>query len=677
MEPLRILVVEDERDEFSLIRGQLQSVEACEVDWEPDLDRALNTLESGHHHACLADFKMGKRSGLDFVKAATARGIKQPVVILSGLRDPAVSLHAIECGAADYLIKTSSDEHTILRTLRHAVSRQRALITAIEERTRLATFGAAMGRALTSMGSLEETLRSCSRILAEFLPVQLVQIHLFNAQSGEFRRMAGEGPLSATTPETPPAPVDFINGEKCISCPAVDDHRLGDRSWIMKHEIAAGLSWPLMLEHHLLGLLTIHSSKPFPGPILEELGSVIPALSAFLARFSLESQVRRTQQLDCVGKMAAGIAHEFKNNLAVIQTHVWEAVEALEEAPPSVTRETLNQIVRVTDSATALAQQLMLFARPDDVALRPLDLNAAILDLRPMIRGAVDQRVSLHVSCHAEATTIESNPILLQQVIVNLSCNARDAMPDGGSLWIETWNVHIDAARAATSPEARVGDYLLLTIRDSGTGMTPETKARLFEPFFTTKAPGKGNGLGLATVFNIVRQHEGWLEVQSEVNVGTTFSIYLPISSKPLPPVPALDQKPLDGEKPQGVQANRERVLIVEDEPVLRMAAEVVLRKANFDVTAAADGQEAMKAWREKNGGFDVLLTDLSMPEGMTGLQLATQLLKDNPRIKVILTSGYAPEMFERGLAGQETMFLQKPYPPSALPEKVRSCLGI
>ena len=202
----------------------------------------------------------------------------------------------------------------------------------------------------------------------------------------------------------------------------------------------------------------------------------------------------------------------------------------------------------------------------------------------------------------------------------------------------------------------------------------------MFEPFFTTKPPGKGNGLGLATVFNIIREHRGWIEIKSKVGEGTTFRIYLPESQKSIhaPPAATVQATPRTQAKERRTQSGTAgSVLIVEDEPVLREMAVQTLRRANYDVVSAGSGLEAVKCWEERCGNFDVLLTDLSMPEGMTGMQLASQLLDSNPRLKVILTSGYAQELVDSDLGGRESMYLQKPYPPGLLPETVGKCLGI
>lgn len=678
----RLLIVDDDREDYILTREMLKEVagRAYVVTWESSLEKGLEQLQAETFDACLVDYRLGSRTGMDFLNAVNQKGLQTPLLLLTGNREPRADIAALEAGAADYLIKGTLTQESLDRAVQHAITRQRVLMHAIKERTRLAAFGAELGRALSGMGSLESVLQECAAGIVRFLPVQLAQVHVFNPKDGELRLAGSAGPLSSAPPQSNPAAVDYIHGQRSISCPAAEDHRLADRQWLLRNHILSAITCPLMLNEHLLGLVTLHSRDVVSDRVLEELLSVAPGIASFLARHALEAQVRRTQQMDCVGTMATGLAHEFKNNLMVIRTHVADAGELLEQRQTDLVGERLGHIVAVIESATHLAQQLMLVARPQAHESHPLDLNQTLIRLKPMIQGAVDQRVSLRLECLAESPIVESDAGVLQQVIINLASNARDAMPYGGSLLIRTDNVVIDSAQAATIPEATAGRFVRMQVTDTGCGMSPETLLRLFELFFTTKPPGKGNGLGLATVANIVRQHRGWMSVQSALGKGTTFNIHLPVCNKPVA-IPATPPPSTSAGAPapagDAVMGSQQRILIVEDEPVLRMSAEQTLRRANFDVVTAASGNEAMRAWKDNGGRFDVLLTDLSMPEGMTGVQLATHLVHENPRIKIILTSGYAEELVDRDVGGAEAMFLQKPYAPGLLPETVKRCLGI
>ena len=675
---MNLLIIEDDREDYLLTRellGESLSPSGT-VEWKNCLKEGLKALATGAYDACISDYRLGGNTAFDLLKSARANGYPTPILLFTGHREPGLDVQALAAGAADYLNKGELDALGLDRAIRFAIFRNRLQREAALDKERLAALGASVGKALTHSGCAHEVLQPCAEALARFLPIQLVQIHVFFPKEGELKITASAGKLEADPPSYSPAAIDFVQGSTFLSCPASEDHRLGDSAWLESHKIQSAITYPLSHHEHLLGLITLYSNDVLTETVVHELGSVAPGIGSYLARLMLEAQVRRTQQLDCVGKMAAGLAHEFKNNLMVIGTH---AEQILQECPGNTyISECIQSIKAVSDSATGLAQQLMLFAKPQGSDPRPIDLSATLLSMRSMIQGAVDQRVGLNFQCLANPTIVEADQGLLQQVFINLAVNARDAMPKGGTLCVRTDNVEIDTTKAATNPEAVVGRFVRIQVSDTGSGMTPETLARVFEPFFTTKPPGKGNGLGLATVFNIVREHHGWIEVTSEEGKGTTFKIYLPESTKPVPSREVAEGSPVAPSTASTVPCGKlQRVLIVEDEPVLRFAAEQALQKANFEVYGAGSGQEALKIWEEAHGNFDLLLTDLSMPEGMTGVQLATQLVLLNPRLKVILTSGYAPEMVDHSLGDRQAVFLQKPYSPSSLPQEVGKCLGI
>jgi CheY-like chemotaxis protein len=258
---------------------------------------------------------------------------------------------------------------------------------------------------------------------------------------------------------------------------------------------------------------------------------------------------------------------------------------------------------------------------------------------------------------------------MVEQVIMNLSVNARDAMPKGGKLVVATSPVAIDESYVEQHPEARIGPFVCLSVTDAGVGMSKETLGRIFEPFFTTKEVGKGTGLGLATVYGIVKQHQGWVEVNSEPGVGTTFRVYLPATNKS---AEAAAEKALSN---SAIKGGDETILLVEDEPVLRELARVILKDYKYRVLEAATGVEALKVWDQHNGRIDLLLTDMVMPEGMTGRELAEELKIRKPDLKVIYTSGYSSDVMGGDMGLRDTMFLQKPYPPPMLAKTVRECL--
>jgi CheY-like chemotaxis protein len=329
----------------------------------------------------------------------------------------------------------------------------------------------------------------------------------------------------------------------------------------------------------------------------------------------------------------------------------------------------LTQINSAAQRAAALTRQLLAFSRKQVIQTRNLALNPVLQNLDGILSRLLGEDIVLTTVFAADLPAIEADPNMIEQVVMNLAVNARDAMPKGGQLRVATSVIDVDAAHALNQVGAREGRFICLEITDSGCGMSPETLGRIFEPFFTTKEVGKGTGLGLATVYGIVKQHQGWLEVSSKVGVGTTFKVFLPASGR------AEDGA---GEHPpslQNVRGGRETILLVEDEPTLRELVQTILRSYQYNVLSAANGVDALELWDKNRGRIDLLLTDLLMPAGMNGHELAAKLRQYEPRLKVIYTSGYSQTMLETDPNHCDGLFLAKPYRPLMLAQLVRACL--
>ncbi len=384
-------------------------------------------------------------------------------------------------------------------------------------------------------------------------------------------------------------------------------------------------------------------------------------------RITLEAQLRHAQKLESIGQLAAGVAHDFNNILTIIQGHSDRLLARCEADP--VLGDPLQQISAAAKRASALTRQLLVFSRRQVMQPRVLELNAVLGNLTKMLHRLLGDDVSLDAAYTPDLPPIEGDAGMIEQVIMNLVVNSRDAMPKGGHLTIATSAVDIDAAYVEQHPEAQSGRHICLSVSDTGSGMNSETLNRIFEPFFTTKEVGKGTGLGLATVYGIVKQHQGWVEVMSEVNVGTTFKIYIPATDKPV------DTTQDQNVEPSALRGGQETILLVEDEPVLRELARVILSDFDYRVIEASTGHEALKVWEQNDGKVDLLLTDMVMPEGMTGRELAEELKARKPELKVIFTSGYSAEVMGRDMALCDCTFLQKPYPPPLLTQTVRNCL--
>jgi len=383
------------------------------------------------------------------------------------------------------------------------------------------------------------------------------------------------------------------------------------------------------------------------------------------ARRRLEEQLQHAQKMETVGRLAGGVAHDFNNILTAILSHV----ALLKEELPlgDATQQDLDEIQRAAERAVGLTSQLLAFARRQIIEPRVLDVNALVLNLDRMLRRLIGEDIELVTVLAPLPLTVRAGPSQMEQLLVNLAVNSRDAMPDGGKLTIETSVVNVEVERAARTPGMVSGDCVRLVVRDTGWGMSPDTKEHAFEPFYTTKETGKGTGLGLATCYAIVKQSGGYISVESEPQAGATFEVLLPLVREAEEPARAAEAT----ESPRGT----ETILLAEDEPMLRRIGVRVLEGQGYRVLEAANGVEALRVAAGHAGRIDLLLTDVVMPQ-MGGRELADRLRVGRPGIKVLFTSGYTNDSVVRhGVTDHSVPFLQKPFVPSSLARKVRAVL--
>jgi PAS domain S-box-containing protein len=382
---------------------------------------------------------------------------------------------------------------------------------------------------------------------------------------------------------------------------------------------------------------------------------------------NLEAQFRHAQKLESVGQLAAGVAHDFNNILTVIQGY--SECLMMRCRGDQTTTAALKQISDASQRAAALTRQLLLFSRKQVIQPKLVDLNAILQNLATMLARLLGEDISLETSYGPNLPPILADSGMLEQIVMNLAVNARDAMPKGGRLSISIAALEISEDYVNCTADSRLGHFVRLTVSDTGTGMDRKTLDRVFEPFFSTKEVGKGTGLGLATVHGIVKQHQGWIEVASEPGIGTTFRIYLPAAN-------VTSQLPAEDSKASpSVRGGNETVLVVEDEPVLRELVREILVQYHYRVVEASTGVEALRIWDEFNGEIDLLLTDMVMPEGLSGTELARQLKQRHPGLRVIFTSGYSAEIMGSENLPEGAQFLPKPYHPPQLARLVREAL--
>ncbi|MEO7298467.1 MAG: PAS domain S-box protein [Verrucomicrobiota bacterium] len=379
----------------------------------------------------------------------------------------------------------------------------------------------------------------------------------------------------------------------------------------------------------------------------------------------LETQLRQSQKMDSIGQLAGGIAHDFNNLLTVIQGHTSLLLAAEKNAS---TNEALTEISLAAEQSAQLTRQLLTFSRRQIIQKQSLDLKVVVEQMTKMLRRILGEDILLKVKTSADLPLIHADRGMMEQVLLNLVVNSRDAMPRGGELVIATNPIRLDETYTERNPESRVGEFVCLQVTDNGTGISPENIGRIFEPFFTTKEMGKGTGLGLAIVYGIVKQHDGWIKVSSEPGKGTSFEIFLPRDLEPKT-IPAAAQE-------KKVPRGSETILLVEDERPLRQLVQYILERQGYRVLEADSGVSALKVWQQQQASIDLLLTDLIMPEGLSGTELAASLLTENPRLKVIYTSGYSADIVGKDFVLKEGLnFLQKPYHPDKLAQAVRDCL--
>jgi two-component system cell cycle sensor histidine kinase/response regulator CckA len=407
----------------------------------------------------------------------------------------------------------------------------------------------------------------------------------------------------------------------------------------------------------------------------------------------LADQLRQSQKMEAIGQLAGGVAHEFNNILMTLMLKA-EMLE-LNDTLPQKIREGLHQIRMDGQRAANLTRQLLLFSRRQVMQPRLMNSNELVLNSTRLLKRIVRENIEIHQRLHPAPLLINADPSMIEQVLMNLAVHASDAMPQGGMLIIETAERTLDQLGARLIPDVRPGRFICFKVTDTGKGISPDLLPQLFEPFATAKVPGEGSGLGLATVFGIVKQHQGWIEVDSQLGQGATFRVYLPASTepipatmvdqpestkaastpatKPTPAVPAIPPEPV----PTAPTAGGETILLVEDEPSVRSMVSELLQYYGYTVLEAVNGVEALARWQENQETVALLFTDVIMPGGMSGVELARRLREEQPQLRVVFTSGYDPDVAGRELELREgENFVPKPCSSDQLMESIRRALA-
>ena len=629
--PVRILLVEDNPGDARLILEVLTEIGATGFTLEK-LDRlepALERMRQASLDVVLLDLGLPDSQGLATFERARLEAPSQPIIVISGLDDEQVALEAVRSGAQDYLVKGRIEGHLLARVIRYAIERQRA-----EQRLRASE---AMYRSLVA-----------------------------NSPFG-IQRVSPDGRVLSANPALVTM-LGYGSEEELLGLDLARDVYLvpQERDVNVREVLAQGQAtveseWKRKDGTRIRARRSGRAVRDARG----EVAYFDIVVEDVTQQRAMERQLAQALKMEAVGQLAGGVAHDFNNLLTVILGSADLLLETV--AADSPDRAEIADIKQAAVRAATLTRQLLAFSRQQVLQPQVLDLNEVVSGMQKMLGRLIGEDIELRTALDPALGTVRADPGQMEQIVLNLAVNARDAMPDGGQLTIETSNADLDAGYVATHGPAIPGPYVLLAVTDTGTGMDQTTQAHVFEPFFTTKEQGKGTGLGLATVYGIVKQSGGLIWLYSEPGQGATFKVYLPrLTAAVTAHVPNHAPHALKG---------TETILVVEDDKTVRSLTQRVLAGQGYTVLVAENGAAGLRLARGHAGAIDLLITDVVMP-AMNGRELAKQFTEGHPQARVLFLSGYAGEAIaRRGILEAGVNFLQKPFTIEALAQKVREVL--
>jgi two-component system, cell cycle sensor histidine kinase and response regulator CckA len=638
--PRKILLVEDSDADAALVVRELRRAwRSVQTERVQTADALREALRGGPWDAVISDWSLPSFGAPEALRIVKDAGLDLPFIIMSGTISDESAVDALRAGASDFVLK-----HNMAR-----------LVPAIEREMREAAGRAARRRAEEALRLSEARYRALfdasplpmwvfDEASLRFAAVNQAAVDRYGYSRDEFLRMTI---ADIRFPEERLKLHTHLANAPERSFEQIWPHRKKDGTVIQVAITARDLEFDgrparIVLAHDVTERLRTEDTLR-----------------------KTEEQLRQAQKLEAIGSLAGGIAHDFNNMLSVILSYASLLMDGLKKGDPAAAD--VEEIRRAAQRAAEMTRQLLAFGRKQMLSPRVLDLNQTLGGMEKMLQRLVGESVELSFHLAPALGRVMADPSQIEQVVMNLVVNARDAMPDGGTVSLETTNVALDAAYAADHVGVTPGTYVMLAVTDTGSGMDRETMERIFEPFFTTKELGKGTGLGLSTVFGIVKQSGGHIWVYSEVGRGTTFKLYLPLSER-------AEANKVDTVPPTALRG-KETILLVEDDNQLRALTRRVLRSSGYDVIDAQNGGEALMASEQHAGRIHLLLTDVVMPR-MSGRQIADRLMAQRSDMRVLFMSGYTENSIVRhGVLEQGIAFLPKPITPESLLRKVREVL--
>lgn len=619
-EQLHILIVEDDEDDYFLSRRLLSKATGitCSIDWAQTYDEGLERITAREYDVALIDYRLDVHNGIDLLREAIQRGCETPMVLLTGQGDLRVDLEAMAAGAADYLVKGQIDAQLLERSIRYARERKRADVrirdqAALLDKARDAISAFDLeGRVIYWNRSAEETT---GYMEAEVLG-RTIRDQLYAGKEDELRE--------------------------------VWEHVLSEGEWLGELQqrrkdgrtVVVESRWTLVRD-------AIGTPK-----------SVLVIHTDITERKELETQFLRSQRMESIGTLVGGIAHDLGNLLVPVLLGV-QVLEKRFEEDPATTR-TLQMISRSAQRGADMVKQVLAFARGVEGERVPMNPGQVIREIERISLETFPREISFMVEVPDEVWMVKGDATQIQQVLMNLTVNARDAMPDGGRITVTVENVDVGKEHMRTNIEAKPGPHVCITVTDTGEGIPPDVRDKMFEPFFTTKPVGKGTGLGLSTVYSIVKSHNGFVYVYSSPGQGTTFRIFIPATGDSVANTPGND------EADTSAGGNGELVLVVDDEEFILELARETLVSAGYQVVTAKDGFEALSMYDQRKHDLHAVITDLMMPN-LDGVATIRELKARGAGIPIIAASGASGDRAAEAIKAGAEVFLSKPFTATKL----------